>query len=320
MDLRHRVEADGLGHARALLDLVRAGDRGVVGADGYGHPRLEEGVDGMARARPHRPRVVVAGHAALHDDAVAGQAAQEIRVLRRRAPVPDARGPQLVHRLPDVLRRRVLARVRGHAQPAQPRDLVGALEEPRRVPALGAGDVEPHDTRADVKVLGLGDGLPGQDLGDVRPVLAHGDHHQAELHGMAPARAVHAREDGADGLPRREAGEGVDDRRVAQLEGLDPCRGRLVHDGLRHLADVLVELRDPERVVHLVQVGEQRPLLLRLQLQAAAHLVLGFRGVQAVVAHELPRDVERDGAVDVLVELDLGEGPDAVFEVGHARL
>ena len=134
---------------------------------------------------------------------------------------------------------------------------------------------------------------------------------------MAPARAVHAREDGAHGLPRREAGEGVDDRRVAQLQGLDPGRGRVVHDGLRDLADVLVELRDPERVVHLVEVGEERALLLRLQLETRAHLLERVDGVQPIVLHELPRDLGGDRPVHVLVQLDLGDRADLLFQLRH---
>ena len=66
---------------------------------------------------------------------------------------------------------------------AEARDLVGAPEEARVVAALGAGDVEAHHPDALVEVLGLGDGLAGQDLRDVGPVLPHGDDDEAELHG-----------------------------------------------------------------------------------------------------------------------------------------
>ena len=95
----------------------------------------------------------------------------------------DALRPQLVHRLPDVLGGRVLAGVDGRPEAAQARDLVGALEEARRVAALGAGDVEAHHPGALVQVLRLGDGLAGQDLRDVGAVLAHGDDHEPQLHG-----------------------------------------------------------------------------------------------------------------------------------------
>ena len=67
--------------------------------------------------------------------------------------------------------------------------------------------------------------------------------------------------------------------------------------------------------MHLVEVGEQRALLLVLQLQPLAHLVEGLDGVQAVVAHEVPGDLGGDRAVDVLVQLDLGERLQAGFEV-----
>ena len=90
--------------------------------------------------------------------------------------------PELVDRLPHVLDGAVLARVGGQPEPAEARDLVGAAEQPRRVAALGAGDVEADDAGALVQVLGLGERLAREDLRDVRPVLAHRDHDQAELH------------------------------------------------------------------------------------------------------------------------------------------
>jgi hypothetical protein len=169
-----------------------------------------------------------------------------------------------------------------------------------------------------VQVLGLRQGLPGQDLRDVGTVLAHGDDHEPELQvGVALLGVVHAGEHGADRLARREAGEGVDDRRVAQLEGRDRHRGGRLDDRLGDLADVLVELRDPERIVHLVEIGEERPFLAFLDLQATPHLLQGLDGIQAIVPHQLPRDLRGDGAVDVLVQLDLREGLDAGLEVGH---
>jgi hypothetical protein len=130
---------------------------------------------------------------------------------------------------------------------------------------------------------------------------------------VAARGVVHAGEHGADRLAGREAGEGVDDRRVAQLERLHARRRRRVHDRLRDLGDVLVELRDPERVVHLVEVGEQRAFLFRLELEPAPHLLERLHGVETVVTHELPRHLGGDRAVDVLVQLDLGEEPEACF-------
>ena len=166
-------------------------------------------------------------------------------------------------------------------------------------------------------MLRFRDGLPGQDLRDVRAVLPHRDHDEAELHRVAPRRVVHAGQHGSDRLARREAGEGVDDGGVAQLERRHARGGRRLHDGLGDLADVLVELRDPERVVHLVEVGEERPLLVRLQLEPAAHLVEGLDRVEPVVLHELPRDLGRDRPVHVLVQLDLGDRADLLFQLRH---
>ena len=148
-------------------------------------------------------------------------------------------------------------------------------------------------------------------------MLPHRDDDQAELHRVTLGGVVHAGEHGPDGLAGGEAGEGVDDRRVAQLQRGHPRRGRRVHDGLGDLADVLVELGDPERVVHLVEVGEQGALLLRLQLQPPPHLVEGVHRVEAVMLHELPRHLGRDRAVDVLVQLDLGQGADLRIQLRH---
>ena len=138
----------------------------------------------MRRAALHRPRVVVAGQAALHHDAVPGQAPHQLGIAGGRAAVADALRAQHVDGLPHVLRGRVLARVDGEAQLPEARDLVGAAEQARRVAALGPRDVEAHHAGALVEVLGLRDGLPGQDLRDVRPVLAHGDDDEADLHAV----------------------------------------------------------------------------------------------------------------------------------------
>ena len=154
------------------------------------------------------------------------------RVARRRAAVADAGRAQGVDGLPHVLGARVLAGVGGEAELAEAGDVVGALEQPRRVAALGAGDVEAHDAGAGVEVLGLGQGLAGEDLRDVRAVLAHGDDDEAEAHAVPLGRVVHPRQHGADRLPRCEPGEGVDDGGVAQLEGGHARRRRRVHDGL----------------------------------------------------------------------------------------
>ena len=205
----------------------------------------------------------------------------------------------------------------GQAQPADAGDLVRAPEQAGRVAALGAGDVEADHAHPRVEVLRFRYGLPGQDLGDVGSVLPHRDDDQAELHRVTLGGVVHAGEHGPDGLAGGEAGEGVDDRRVAQLQRGHPRRGRLVHDGLGDLADVLVELGDPQRVVHLVEVGEEGAFLVRLQLQPRPHLGEGLHGVEPVVLHELPRHLGRDRAVDVLVQFDLGQGPDLRFQLRH---
>jgi hypothetical protein len=310
----HGLEAHEPGHEGRLLRLVGAGDGGVVAADGHGHARLEEGQDGVGLPRLHRSRVVVRRDADLHHDAVAGQPPEQLGVGGGRAAVPDPVGPQLVHRLPHVFGGSVLPGVDGGAQPSQARHLEGALEEAGRVAALGARDVEAHDPRALVQVLGLGQGLAGQDLGDVGPVLAHRDHDEAQLQVVALLGMVHPGEHGADRLARREAGEGVDHGRVAKLQGGDPGPDRLLHDGLGDPRDVLVELGDPEGVVHLVEVGQESPLLLRLQLEAAPHLGLALHGVEPLGLHELPGDGGGDGAVHVLVELDLPELLEVPFD------
>ena len=236
----------------------------------------------------------------------------------------DAVDAELVHRLPDVLHRGVLAGVRGQPQPAEARHLVGAAEQARRVAPLRPRDVEAHDARALVQVLRLGQGLPGEELRDVGPVLAHGDDDQPDLHPrVLPLHVVEAGQRRPDRLARGEAGVGVDERRVAQLQGLDPRRGGGEADGLDHLGDVLVELRHPERVVHLVEVGEQRPLLALLDLEEAPHLRERLGGVQPVVAHEIPGHLGRDRAVHVLVQLHLGERPQALLDLPcqvHVRL
>ena len=60
--------------------------------------------------------------------------------------------------------------------------------------------------------------------------------------------------------------------------------------------------------MHLVEVGEERPFLALLDLEVAAHRLERVDRVQLVVAHQLPGDLRRDRAVDVLVQLDLRAG------------
>ena len=141
-----------------------------------------------------------------------------------------------------------------------------------------------------------------------------------ELHArVALPRVVHAGEGGADRLARREPGVGVDERRVAQLERLDAVFGGGEGDRLRHLRDVLVELRHPQRVVHLVEVGEKRPLLALLDLEVAPHGLERVRGGEAVVLHQLPRHLGGDRAVDVLVELDLPDAAQPLLDLTGRR-
>ena len=117
---------------------------------------------------------------------------------------------------------------------------------------------------------------------------------EPELHPrvLAP-RVVHAGERRADRLAGGEPGVGVDERRVAQLERLDAGGRRGEADRLDHLRDVLVELRHPQRVVHLVEVGEERPLLPVLDLEVAAHLLRANRPGGAGSAASAPRSPRR---------------------------
>src|SRR5207244_10933172 len=80
-----------------------------------------------------------------------------------------------------------------------------------------------HHSQARVEMLRFRDGLPGQDLRDVWPVLTHRDDDQAELHRVAPRGVVHPREHGPDRLARREAGEGVDrsEEHTSELQSPD---------------------------------------------------------------------------------------------------
>ena len=273
---------------------------------------FQEALDGVRRPALDGAGVVVARQATLHHDPVAGQPPHQLRIPGGRAAVADALGAQLVHRLPHVLRGRIFARVHGQPQLAQARDLVRALEQARGIAFLRARDVEADHAQAGMEMLRFRNGLAGQDLRDVRAVLAHRDHDEAQPHAVVPARGVvHPGEHGADRLAGREAGERVDDRRVAQLQRLHPRRRRLVDDGLRDLRDVLVELGNPERVVHLVEVGEQRAFLFRLELEPGPHLRERLHRVETVVTHELPGHLGRDRPVHVLVQLDLGQGTDA---------
>ena len=85
---------------------------------------------------------------------------------------------------------------------------------------------------------------------------------------------------------------------------------------LHHLGDVLVELRHPQRVVHLVEVSEQRAFFVLLDLEVGAHLLEGVRGIEPVVVHQLPGHVGRDRPVYVLVQLDFWELAQALLVVG----
>ena len=73
--------------------------------------------------------------------------------------------------------------------------------------------------------------------------------------------------------------------------------------------------------MHLVEVGEQRAFLFRLELEPGPHLLERLHRMETVVTHELPGHLGRDRPVHVLVELDLGQGPDATFRLGrrHGR-
>jgi hypothetical protein len=237
--------------------------------------------------------------------------------------VPDAVDAELVHGLPDVVRGRVLAGVRGEPQTAQARHLVGAAVQARRVAPLRPRDVEAHDARALVQVLRLGQGLAREELRDVGSVLAHRDDDEAQLHPrVLPPSVVHPRQRRADRLAGGEPGIGVDERRVAQLEGVHTRGGGGEADLLDHLRDVLVELGHPQRVVHLVEVGEQSPLLALLDLQEPSHLRERVGRVEPVVAHQLPGHLGRDRAVHVLVQLHLRQGAQALFDLrgGRGRL
>jgi len=119
-----------------------------------------------------------------------------------------------------------------------------------------------------VQVLRLGQGLSGEQLRDVRAVLAHRDDDEPQLHArVLSLDVVEAGQGGPDGLAGGEPRVGVDERRVAQLERRHPGGRRGEPDRLDHLRDVLVELRHPQGVVHLVEVGEEGALLAVLDLE-----------------------------------------------------
>jgi uncharacterized protein len=70
--------------------------------------------------------------------------------------------------------------------------------------------------------------------------------------------------------------------------------------------------------VHLVQVGEERALLLLLKLQARAHLVEALHRIEPVLPHQLPGHLGGDRAVHVLMELDFLKIVQAGIRFGHA--
>src|SRR5581483_3692729 len=166
-------------------------------------------------------------------------------------------------------------------------------------------DVESDHAGPLVKLLRFGDRLTRQDLRDVRPLVAHRDHGQAGFDRVLLFRPVQAGQDRADRLPKGQAGEGVNDRRIPELQEPDMVLMRLPDDRLDNVGDVPVKLGDPGRIVKLVEVFEQRPLFPLLQDQKLFHLVLGGDRVEAVLLHQLPGDLDRDRPVDMLVQLRL---------------
>jgi hypothetical protein len=142
----------------------------------------------------------------------------------------------------------------------------------------------------------------------VRTLLPHPDDDEAGLQFRVTVdRLVDSAQHGANGLPQREPGEGMNGGRVAELEQAHPVPVRLGHDVPGDPSDVFVELSNPERIVKLVEVGEERARFSRLQLEQPLHLGEGGNGIEAVVLHEPPGGAGGDGAVDVLVQLRLAD-------------
>ncbi len=80
----------------------------------------------------------------------------------------------------------------------------------------------------------------------------------------------------------------MNDGGIAEFQNADSLQVSFGDDGLDHKGDVLIELRNPEGILKLIQVAEQGTFFILLKNEKLLHLLMRLDGLKSMLRHQFP--------------------------------